>query len=867
MSVRAGPQPKKKTPPQGVFFWLRPRGKAGEGEAPCRHGARAKKKNTTQGVFFFAPASGKGKGRRLSVLPSLVELEQVVLQTSRAKAPGPDGITGDLLRLGPVQAAAELYPVLVKTTLSLCEPIEFRGGMLHCLAKRAGASLHCKHFRSIMLSSTPGKLYHRLLRNKMVPLLASNGHATQAGTMPGISIETISLVARTFQAQKHHRGGLWSLVFYDLQAAFYRVVRETLFASEHSDAALRSLIHQLGLPPQAMEELVRQLRNIAVLPQYGASPHLEALVHDMLHATWFRVELCDWITLTHKGTRPGDPAADVLFSLVFAALIRTLMPLLETKGLAPSLSQTGAPPQWASRPEDSSLGFPSWADDFVSPVEATSSEQLIANVRAVGTLVMERATSLGMRLTFADDKTAALLPAGHDWTLSGAERHQGQVGVWLFDALSQERQFLSFVEAYKHLGHILTSSTSPQPDILFRRKRAQSVIKPLRARLFGNRNLPLSTRRMLLQSLAASRFVHSSAAVILPAAIHERCWDRAFLDIWRVLLPRSSADMQAHSFEVLRAANAPTPPLAMALARARFLARLTWHGPAVLRCMLYQHWAVHKRSSWLAQVSGDISLVLQYLPELSPLFVGEEPVHLLLDSLWQEPEWWSRQVRKAVKVLHDDLDGWSKRRGISIDTEGDVDPVDIPDWNEVSTPFACHLCSSSFRLRKHLGAHLAKTHRVWSPSRHFTLDVYCHACHRWYGSTSQVGQHLKQSDACLWRLCHLFPPLNDAEIAQVEKDDKTKARLLRAGEWTAFAGVRQRTVYYGPLTPTAEERLGSVDYYSEDVTIEDLRLAFYPEPGHVEWISAHIAGRSVEGRRTTAASFWRSRDMHRFTMH
>ena len=49
-------QSKKKTPPRVCFlcfFLLRPRGKAGEGEAPCRHGARAKKKNTTQGVFFF----------------------------------------------------------------------------------------------------------------------------------------------------------------------------------------------------------------------------------------------------------------------------------------------------------------------------------------------------------------------------------------------------------------------------------------------------------------------------------------------------------------------------------------------------------------------------------------------------------------------------------------------------------------------------------------------------------------------------------------------------------------------------------------------------------------------------------------------
>ena len=37
-------QSKKKTPPRVFFCLLRPRGKAGEGEAPCRHGARAKER-------------------------------------------------------------------------------------------------------------------------------------------------------------------------------------------------------------------------------------------------------------------------------------------------------------------------------------------------------------------------------------------------------------------------------------------------------------------------------------------------------------------------------------------------------------------------------------------------------------------------------------------------------------------------------------------------------------------------------------------------------------------------------------------------------------------------------------------------------
>ena len=65
-----GARAKKKTP--GCFFLLRPRGKAGEGEAPCRHGAspspafprgRSKKKKNLGGVFFFAAAP---RGRSLT---------------------------------------------------------------------------------------------------------------------------------------------------------------------------------------------------------------------------------------------------------------------------------------------------------------------------------------------------------------------------------------------------------------------------------------------------------------------------------------------------------------------------------------------------------------------------------------------------------------------------------------------------------------------------------------------------------------------------------------------------------------------------------------------------------------------------------
>ena len=66
LGAGTGPEQKKNTT-QGVFFLLRPRRKAREGEAPLEAGTGPEQKKTPPRVFFFAPAPGKGRGRRSPV--------------------------------------------------------------------------------------------------------------------------------------------------------------------------------------------------------------------------------------------------------------------------------------------------------------------------------------------------------------------------------------------------------------------------------------------------------------------------------------------------------------------------------------------------------------------------------------------------------------------------------------------------------------------------------------------------------------------------------------------------------------------------------------------------------------------------------
>ena len=94
---------------------------------------------------------------------------------------------GELLRVHVPASARILVPLFAKASLGLYEPIEWRGGAPVPLAKRAAAALSCDRFRSILISSLPGKVYHRQLRTLLMPALQKVRGDTQAGAVPGIS--------------------------------------------------------------------------------------------------------------------------------------------------------------------------------------------------------------------------------------------------------------------------------------------------------------------------------------------------------------------------------------------------------------------------------------------------------------------------------------------------------------------------------------------------------------------------------------------------------------------------------------------------------------------------------------------------------
>ena len=542
----------------------------------------------------------------------------------------------------------------------------------------------------------------------------------QAGALPGISTEAVAMVVRTFREIAEVRKRGWAVAFFDVRAAFYRVIRQTLAAVGEAEWAFRKLLHGLGVPPEALSELADKLSAMSVIPDAGAPEHLCAILSDALQGTWFRLDQGFVMTYTRKGTRPGDCLADILFAFSFSAYTRAADQALRQAKLDTATPSVSSAPPWDLEEAPNVLGCCSWADDFANMTEDEDKAQVPYKVQQTVRIFVEQADSIGMDLTFAPDKTAAMIGGGPEFPDPVQKDAEGAY-IAVVSALTRRSHRLPLVSAYRHLGGIVTATGTPAPEVAYRHALALSVARPLRSKLFGEIGIPLQIRKQLLRSLVISRFVFGSAAVPLHVAFHARTWARHYIALWRLLWKRRPQEPCMHCYDVLRQSQSSTPPLALAMARAVFLRQVLGGGPCTLLALLHVHWRLDPAKSWLGALVRDVEHVAMYVPSASTLLQVSCPLTTLVEVCQDKPRWWIAQVKAAHKAVQKDLQAWASERSRSCSDDrpsgqdyhacAEVTPVE-------ELPYACSWCGKAFRLRKHLGVHLARSHGVLAPARH-----------------------------------------------------------------------------------------------------------------------------------------------------
>ncbi|CAE7258117.1 unnamed protein product [Symbiodinium sp. CCMP2592] len=750
--------------------------------------------------LFEAAAPSQSWDMDIHAVPTLCQVEAIIHTLQCRKAAGADSITAETLKTDVPVTARQLLPLLAKTSLRALEPVSFRGGDLFLLAKRAANVLGCDGYRSILISSVLGKIYHRCVRQQLLPSFSADRAPFHAGILPGQGIELISITAKTFFHSCNARSQQGAIIFFDLKAAFYQVLRERLVEPADREARIEDLFAHLKLPDTAISELRQQLLNIPILAAAGVSAHTQALVRDMFRGTYFRLTKCSELTYTRRGSRPGDPAADLLFAFALSAYFRSALAALEAEGLAANIPHEATRPPFCPHQGPIDLHCPAWADDFLCPQTGQNYADLVNRARRAVQLLTEHASSLGMEVKFGTDKTAILLPAellARHASLLDVDS-EGALGLAFTDQITLIRHFVPAVHTYRHLGGILTSDSNPSPDLHYRFAQSMSTVKPLRRKLFGARRFDLKTRRMLLRSLAVSKYTHTAAALMLHFGVHRRLWERHYLTLWRVLTARTAVDVQASAYTVLRNAQATSPPLALAHARAACLAKLFRHGPADLIALLWDHWRIAPARSWLGQLCEDVQAVAVFQPIVKDLLGDSAVVPGILEAFAQDPTWWPRQVRSASQAFLQDLDKWHESKIAKAPR--------VPTPRAEDLPYQCHVCNSAFPLRKHMYAHMAKAHQIYSPARHYAISTVCQSC-------------LK-----------LFPDIVSAQLLGYELQHVwTLQRLANSGKALdhIFQGLRYLVHHFDQMLP---QRI------APDVYCYGLAMDAWAEGGH--WLQS-----------------------------
>ncbi|CAE7700056.1 rsmH [Symbiodinium sp. CCMP2592] len=573
--------------------------------------------------------SAQEAGEEVTTADYVYKVEQVVLRLKNGKSAGP-------------------------------EPVAWRGGNLMVLAKKACARLTCENYRSILVSCVPAKVYHRCLRAGLKPHLLSTQPSMQFRVRDGVGIETPALAVRSFAALLDGLRLPWAVLFVDLAAAFYTVVRQSLVPNPDTDQGFLSLLHALQLPPDAIEELHAHLLVASELPLQGVGVHQVELVRDLFVGSWFRLSTHSALILTHRGSRPGDPLADLLFAFTLAAYLRRVNQLLSDAGLMHSLPAPDRRPAWFDGPDSVTIGNPAWADDFTWPITAPSSDALVETAQVGTSILLSHASSIGMCLKFGPDKTALLLP---ETVKKNSERllsvdDEGGLCLHVSDKCTGATCFLPLVSVYKHLGGVITSNSSPLPDLYHRFSRAEGTARPLRQVFFGSKQFTLTVRRALLGALVISKYTHTGAALIVRAACHMRVWERQYVRLWRNLFRRTAPEQQEHSLAVLFRASAVAPPLALAKSRAQFLSKLFSRGPLDLAALLVDHYLLHPASSWLDQLRADVAYAAIFLPDLRNVLAAGKEVAGLVEASRDNPQWWPQTLRRVEKLFFQDLQAW-----------------------------------------------------------------------------------------------------------------------------------------------------------------------------------------------------------------
>ena len=690
-------------------------------------------------------------------LPTVLELEARIRKVRRGKAPGPDGLRSDICAIAAPEIAKLLYPILVKQTIYIEEPIQARGGLLVAAYKGKGRHCDIESFRSLLLSNHFGKCMRGVYRPKLQPFYAGSSSRLHFAAKLGGNVSHASHYLRTFHAVAKRQGWSSSSIFVDISSAFYRIIRQFAVNLDTPKEELARIFKIFNIPPSELEHLQHELNDRTALAMAGTPERLQMIVRDYFEATWFTVPGSSEIVGTLAGSRPGDTFADLIFSFVFSKLLDRITTAFSQYGWKtdspppPAKSQFQQPCDLKSLPDFVQI---TWADDLAVLQKQPSAKELVDRTSLAMGVLCDICWKHGLEPNFQPGKTEGMLH------LRGT--HSKAVKKEIFNREMPELRVpstlrtdvrLRIVAKYKHLGYAVTTGHKVHAEIVARIGQMRTAFTKFKKIVYGNRNIPKAKRVRILGTHVLSILRYNLGTWPI---LQERDWKLyhgAVLSLYRVLARADIPEQQLRYWSdarVLAYLEVSSPMDILHEARLSYFASMTRSGPEEL-------WSIcQANTDWYQGIEAAFGWLEWNTAGYHTAFEAEYRQQQWLHLIQNEPRQWKKWIKTArihsmrqaaiaehLTRWYDDFSDMANEAGLLMPTEFELRQEDHVGQ------FACLRCRKTFKTKAGKSVHDFRVHNKVSQARKYLHGTSCEACHKQFFTRTRLQRHFYYSKECL----------------------------------------------------------------------------------------------------------------------
>ena len=735
----------------------------------------------------------------MKAVPSLLKIEKAVRGIKRGKAGGIDGVCPDAVKLGGVHAARCIFTLATKELVRGQVPLIDRGGIALPLYKSKGPQSSRSSYRSIVLENCIGKTISRLWRPQIEQAFQGLAKSAQGGAKKGMGPTTHILRTRILQRRAFLCGDSYGLILLDMESAFYKAVRQLVVKSddfEPTDEFAAHVAKNLGIGPEEYRVFYQHMMEATMLEQGEANRAIQRWVLSSMEGSWCKLRASQNCLATSLGTKPGDPTADVLYSLVMTKFLRVIHQ------------------QFQERPELAKcIHAMTWVDDVVLPVQECA-EKIHETMGQILELMRNAATTLGMVPNLKRGKTEVILGFAGSGAQGSKRAFEKAEPVIHFNTLRGPKSVEAVNEA-TYLGAILEAKGRLMPEIVSCTSRAYSSVKPLKKAVLGNSRIPMHQRHAVVQALAFSKSTYTIGSWMPMRQTEEKAWRSRTMKTLRLLCnTRYGSDDHMTDEEVLVKTGSISPAEMITMATLRLCGMLAqWADEEYLEPFLDEH--SMKKGTWMVFAVAEVNRLgktlrtgweqFSHFGDILKIFKGPRAQQHM-----------NRLIKKYTKVL---LHGREQR--LLIHSSSFRTPSMKPEND--NEEYKCSKCEKAFSSKAALGVHCFRLHGTFCEAYSFAATTTCFSCLGQYHSRERLVQHLQWGSMdCLEKIKAMVEPMTKEQILYLNGRDREQYReSKRQGKRHAN---QTRTYCREDISDIAEIAGDWEDFFAEDKMDEQERV-------------------------------------------